>query len=145
MTNEVLWIIPGSVATTIKNYFEVNYTSINWLGMMSSIFTPAIVLALYVLNKYGLRVVIVAGALINTIESSIKLIGYTRNGYILQLIGSGFGGVGQAFLFFLPPTLAATWFGKTERVRASAIAMFMNMLGIALGFVTYLSLTIFCY
>ena len=134
MTNEVIWIILASVSTTMKNYFEVDYTDINWMGMMYSMFTPSVVLAVHVLNRYGLRVVIIAGALSNTIASSLKLIGYTRNGYIFQLIGNGFGGLGQAFLFFIPPTLAATWFGKTERVRASAIATFMNMLGIALGF-----------
>ena len=65
-------------------------------------------------DVHVLRVVITAGALSNTIASSLKLIGYTRNGYIFQLIGNGFGGLGQAFLFFIPPTLAATWFGKTE-------------------------------
>ena len=134
MTNEVIWIILASVSTTMKNYFEVDYTDINWMGMIYCMFTPSVVLAVHVLNRYGLRVVIIAGALSNTIASSLKLIGYTRNGYIFQLIGNGFGGLGQAFLFFIPPTLAAIWFGKTERVRASAIATFMNMLGIALGF-----------
>ena len=86
------------------------------------------------LTSMDLKVVIVCGALNNTIASSLKFIGYTRNGYTLQLIGNGFGGLGQAFLFFIPPTLAATWFGETERSRASAIAMFMNTVGIAFGF-----------
>ena len=134
MTNQVMWIILGSVSTTMKNYFQVEYTSINWLGMIFCVLTPAVVLAVYVLNRYGLKVVIVCGALSNTIASSLKLIGYTRNGYTLQLIGNGFGGLGQAFLFFIPPTLAATWFGEKERIRASAIAMFMNTVGIAVGF-----------
>ena len=65
-------------------------------------------------HVHVLRVVIIAGALSNTIASSLKLIGYTRNGYIFQLIGNGFRGLGQASLFFILPTLAATWFGKTE-------------------------------
>ena len=53
MTNEVIWIILGSVATTMKNYFQVEYTSIKWLGMIFCVLTPAVVLAVYVLNKYG--------------------------------------------------------------------------------------------
>ena len=134
MTNEIIWIILGSVSTTMKDYFEVNYVSINWMGMIYCMFSPLVALSVYTLNKYGLKTVIVAGAFCNTIASGLKLFGYTRNGYIYQLIGSGFGGLGQSFLFFIPPTLAATWFGKTERTRASAIAMFMNTLGIALGF-----------
>ena len=51
MTNEVIWIILASVSTTMKNYFEVDYTAINWMGMMGSMFAPSVVLAVHVLNR----------------------------------------------------------------------------------------------
>ena len=40
---------------------------------------------------------------------------------------------GIPLLVFIPPTLAATWFGEKERARASAIGSFMNMAGVAVG------------
>ena len=54
--------------------------------------------------------------------------------YVCALIGTGIGGIGQCFLIFIPPTLAATWFGSLERAKASAIGMFANMLGVAIGY-----------
>ena len=134
MTNSVIWICLGSVANIVKDYFQVNYISINWLALVYSVLAPFVVLAAYVLNKYGLKVVIVAGACSNHLATYLKFIGHKRNGYIFQLIGNIFAAFGNCLLYFIPPTLAATWFGEKERARATAIGTLMNMSGTAVGF-----------
>ena len=134
MTNEIIWISLSSVASIVKEYYQVSYTAVNWLAMVFSLVYIFVVLSVFVLNKYGLKATIVAGALCNTIASALRLCGYSRNGYVLALIGTAIGGVGQCFLIFIPPTLAATWFGELERAKASAVGMLMNMLGVAIGF-----------
>ena len=77
---------------------------------------------------------IVGGAFLTAISSIFRFIGHTRTGYTYALIGNMFGGLGQSFLMFIPPTLAATWFGESERARASALGVLMNMFGAGLGF-----------
>ena len=134
MVNAAIWICLGSVANIAKDYFQVTYISINWLGMIYSVLSPGVVLAVYMLNKYGLKVIIVGAALCNLLSTSCKLIGYGRNGYVYQLIGNGFAALGSTLVIFSPPTVAATWFGESERARASAIGTAFNAVGVAIGF-----------
>ena len=81
------------------------------------------------------KATICIGAVLNALGSVMKFIGRNRGGFTLAIAGSGFGGLAQCFILFVPPTLAATWFGEKERGMASAIGMLMNMLGVALGYV----------
>ena len=134
MTNTIIWICLVSVANMMKEYFQDSCISINWIGMMYGVLSPLVVLAVYMLNKYGMKVVIVAGDLTNPIATYIKLFGYRRHGHIFQLIGNGFGASGIFLLFFIPTTLAAAWFGEKVRARASAVGTLMNAAGVAVGF-----------
>ena len=134
MMNNVLWISLSSIADIVQNYYQVSYTSINWLAMIFSAMTITIVLSVYILNKYGLKITIITAAVCNAIASSFRLIGYQRNRFIFAFIGNIFGGIGQSFLIFVSPTLSAAWFGKEERARATSIGILMNVLGVAVGF-----------
>ena len=134
MMNEVIWISLSSVSSIVQNYYNASYHAINWLAMIFSVLYFTVIFAVYILNKFGLKVTIVLGALLNAIGSAFRLIGYRRNGYIFAFIGNTCGGLAQSFLIFIPPTLSSVWFGEKERARASAIGMLMNMLGVALGF-----------
>ena len=78
------------------------------------------------------------GAVLNALGSAMKFIGRNRGGFPLAVAGNGLGGLAQCFILFVPPTLAATWFGEGERGMASAIGMLMNMLGVALGYLFFL-------
>ena len=84
--------------------------------------------------KYGLKVTIIICSLSNTIASCIKLIGYTRNGYVFALIGNAFAGFGHSFLFYVATKLAVEWFGEKRGTHMSVAGMVMNLLGVALGF-----------
>lgn len=135
MTNEVIWISLSSVSSILHNYYRVSYMAITWLAMVFPLLNLATLLSLNVLNLFGLKVTIVGGAVCNTVASALRLIGYRRNGYIFALLGNIFGGLGQSFIMFIPPTLAQTWFGESERGKASAIGVLMNTFGVAVGFI----------
>jgi len=134
MANAVIWISLSSITSIVKDYYQVSYSVVNWLAMIFSVFYIFVLLSAYCLNKYGLKFTILVGAVCNALASCLRLIGSGRDGFIFVLMGNGLAGLAQAFILFVPPTLAATWFGESERSTASAIGMLMNMLGVAIGY-----------
>ena len=134
MMNEVIWISLSSVTNILEKYYSVSTSKINWIAMIFSAMYVTVPCAVYTINRFGLKVTIIIGALCNAAASGLRLIGYHRDGYIFALLGNAFGGIAQSFLIFLPPTLSSVWFGESERARASSIGMLMNFLGVAVGF-----------
>lgn len=134
MANAVIWISLSSITSIVKEYYRVSYSVVNWLAMIFSVMYIFVLLSAYCLNKYGLKFTILVGAVANAIASCLRLIGSGRDGFIFALMGNGLAGLAQSFILFVPPTLAATWFGESERGTASAIGMLMNMLGVAIGY-----------
>eukprot|EP00794_Sanderia_malayensis_P009019 gene9019-9983_t len=132
--NEALWINLSSITSIVKVYYGVNSNAVNWLSEIFFALFVFVVAALYILNKYGLKVTIITGAVLNGLGSCLRLIGANRDGFLLVFIGNIFGSFGQCFLLFIPPKLAAVWFGENERATASSIGVLLNMFGIAGGF-----------
>lgn len=135
MTNAAMWISLSSISSIVKGYYKVSYASANWLSMIFSFTYFFVVLSVFTLNKYGLKATICIGAVMNAMGAGLKLIGSGRGHFRFAIVGNGFAGIAQCFILFVPPTLAATWFGEKERGLASAIGMLMNMLGVSLGYI----------
>ena len=135
MTNAAMWISLSSISSIVKEYYKVSFASANWLAMIFSMTYFFVVASVLVLNKYGLKYTICVGAILNALGGGLKLIGSGRGDFGLAIAGNGLAGLAQCFILFVPPTLAATWFGEKERGIASAIGMLMNMLGVSLGYI----------
>ena len=136
MTNEVIWISLSSIASIVKVYYNVSYTAVNWLSMIYMLFYVFVVAAVYSLNRYGLKMTIVTGTALNACGSCLRFAGAGRNGFAYVFIGSALAALGQCFLLFIPPRLAAVWFGDHERSTASALGMLITVTGVAVGFLT---------
>ena len=136
MTNEVIWISLSSIASIVKVYYNVSYTAVNWLSMIYMLFYVFVVVAVYTLNRYGLKTTIVTGAALNACGSWLRFAGVGRNGFANVFVGSALAALGQCFLLFIPPRLAAAWFGDHERSTASAVGMLITLSGVAVGFLT---------
>ena len=134
MTNEIIWISLSSITSIVKEYYGVSYVAVNWLSMIYMLFYVFVIVATYVLNTYGLKFTIVIGAVLNGLGSCLRLIGTNRDKFVFTFLGNASAAFAQCFILFVPPTLAATWFGETERSTASAVGVLMNMLGVAIGF-----------
>ena len=135
MMNEEIWISLPSITSIVQKYYQVNPLWINWLALP---YFLSMVLFLapssYFLNRFGLRCTMVIGGMLNALGSCLRLVGSGRNGYAYLLVGSTLCSIGQCFLFFLPPHIAAEWFGDSERTIASSIGMLVSFSGAAVGF-----------
>ncbi|XP_057289612.1 feline leukemia virus subgroup C receptor-related protein 2-like [Hydractinia symbiolongicarpus] len=134
MTNEVIWISLSSITSIVKAYYNVSYVAVNMLSMIYMIFYVFVIVSAYLLDKQGLKFTIVIGGALNGIGSCLRLIGASRDGFVYAFLGNASAALAQCFILFVPPTLAAVWFGEKERATASAIGVLMNMLGVAVGF-----------
>ena len=134
MTNEIIWISLSSITSIVKEYYGVSYVAVNWLSMIYMLFYVFVIVATYVLNTYGLKFTIVIGAVLNGLGSCLRLTGTNRDKFVFTFLGNASAAFAQCSILFVPPTLAATWFGETERSTASAVGVLMNMLGVAIGF-----------
>ena len=85
----------SSVATIIHDYYKVSNDSINWLAMIFSAMYVTVVAAVAILNKWGLRVTIVTGALCNAVARYILLFYFIMFFIILSFILS------NVFLFII--------------------------------------------
>eukprot|EP00112_Aurelia_sp_Birch-Aquarium-sp1_P002323 Seg1254.8 transcript_id=Seg1254.8/GoldUCD/mRNA.D3Y31 product="Feline leukemia virus subgroup C receptor-related protein 2" protein_id=Seg1254.8/GoldUCD/D3Y31 len=134
MMNEIIWISLSSISNIVQEYYQVSSLAVDWLSMIYLLLFMLAIVSAYLLHKYGLKFAIVTGALLNAIGSSFRAVGVNRSGFVFVFIGSSFAALGQCFLFFLPPYIAAVWFGEHERATASSIGMLMSIAGIAGGF-----------
>ncbi|VDK36799.1 unnamed protein product [Taenia asiatica] len=108
------------------------------------IYIPMIVPATWLLNHYGLRVSILIGAILNMLGAWIKCLSMelsqpapspaSNASFPLLMVGQFVCALGQVFLLGVPAQLAATWFSKSELAMATAIGVFGNQVGCALGF-----------
>ena len=135
MINEEIWMSLSTITSIVKGYYQVDPIWINWLSL---IYILLLVLLLppssYFLTRYGLRCTMVMGGMLNALGSCLRLIGSGRNGFVYVFVGSTISGLGQCCLFFLPPHIAAVWFGDNERTVASSIGMLASFSGVAAGF-----------
>lgn len=134
MTNEVIWISLSSITSIVQEYYRVDSIAVNWLSLVYMILYIFVVASSFVLDRYGLRHTIIIGALLNAIGSCFRAIGANRDGFALALLGNTSAAFAQCFILFIPPRLAAVWFGDAERATASSIGVLMNMFGVAIGF-----------
>ena len=135
MMNEEIWISLSSITSIVQKYYQVNPLWINWLALIYFLFMMLLLVpSSYFLTKVGLRCTMITGGVLNALGSCLRLIGSGRNGFVYVFVGSAVCGLGQCCLFFLPPHIAAVWFGDSERTIASSIGMLMSISGAALGF-----------
>uniref|UniRef100_A0A8R1E1L0 MFS domain-containing protein n=1 Tax=Caenorhabditis japonica TaxID=281687 RepID=A0A8R1E1L0_CAEJA len=112
-SNGAQWIQYSIIANIIVDYYHVS-----WL-----------------LDKWGLRLSVLLGALGNCVGAWIKLMSTHPDSFWVTFIGQTIVGASQMFTLGIPPRLAAVWFGPDEVSRACALGVFGNQLGIAVGFV----------
>ncbi|ESO87344.1 hypothetical protein LOTGIDRAFT_107425, partial [Lottia gigantea] len=141
--NAYEWIHLNIIGNMIERYYNESLpsdefhrqTTIDWLATSYlAIYVPLIIPGIWLLNKYGLKVNILLGAVINALGAWIKCIGLAPERFYLVMIGQWFCAICNAFVVSLPPFLSAVWFGPNELSTATAIGVFGNLAGIAVGF-----------
>eukprot|EP00112_Aurelia_sp_Birch-Aquarium-sp1_P011234 Seg2363.3 transcript_id=Seg2363.3/GoldUCD/mRNA.D3Y31 product="Feline leukemia virus subgroup C receptor-related protein 2" protein_id=Seg2363.3/GoldUCD/D3Y31 len=134
MMNQAIWISLSSVTIIVQEYYNVHSIAINWLAMLYMLLYIFVLASSFILDKYGLKITIIMGAMLSGIGSCFRAIGANRDGFSFIVLGQVSAAFGQSFLLFLPPRLAAIWFPDHERATASSIGMLMSMSGVAVGY-----------
>lgn len=109
--------------------------AVNWMVM--TFMLTYIVLAfpvMFILDRKGLRVCIIIGALTTAIGAWIKIGGVNPKRFFVAMTAQVFCAIGQAFLLGLPARVSGVWFGQSEVSLATSIGVFGNQLGTAIGF-----------
>lgn len=92
----------------------------------------------YAINKFGLRIPIVAAACLMAVgclfRSGLPFMGGEIPGYSTVVAGTMMVAVAQPFFQCTPPLLSATWFAPDERALSTAVAINFNQVGIATAF-----------
>uniref|UniRef100_A0A1B6DEC6 Choline/ethanolamine transporter FLVCR1 n=2 Tax=Clastoptera arizonana TaxID=38151 RepID=A0A1B6DEC6_9HEMI len=135
MCNASHWIQYSIIANVAMRFYNVSALAVNWTSMIyMAVYIPLVFPASWLLEKKGLRVAIILGALLMCIGAWIKVFTARPDGFTLTFIAQLIIGVAQMFTLSVPARLAAVWFGEKEVSTACAIGVFGNQLGIALGF-----------
>ncbi|XP_077516081.1 choline/ethanolamine transporter flvcr2a-like isoform X3 [Amblyomma americanum] len=135
LTNAFQWIEYSIISNLVEGYYGVDATSVNWTAVVYMVtYVPLIFPAAWLLERRGLRFVVVLGALGTCAGSWIKVLSVEQDRFVVCLVGQTVVAMSQIFILSIPPRLAAVWFSAEEVSRACAVGVFGNQLGIALGF-----------
>lgn len=135
MTNAFQWLQYSIINNLLMQYYDVPSLAIDWTSMIYMIvYIPSIFPASWLLDKYGLRLTLIMGSLLNCAGAWIKC-GSTNPGrFYVSFIGQTVVALAQVFILGVPPRLAAIWFGPGEVSTATAIGVFGNQVHIKLDY-----------
>lgn len=124
--------------------------AVDWLSLVYLLsYLPLIVPAMWLLDRFGLRLSISLAVIITAVGAWLKcLAGAFAVGPIISrplnprdtsafpilMLAQTLEATAQVFILGVPAQLAATWFGETEMSTATSIGVLANQLGVALGF-----------
>ncbi|KAK2723563.1 uncharacterized MFS-type transporter C09D4.1-like isoform X2 [Artemia franciscana] len=136
MINAFQWIHFSIIAPVVQRFYNVESHAVDWTSMIYMVtYIPLIFPASYLLNKKGLRVVVLLGILGTAAGGWIKVLSAAPDRFWVAFIGQTVTAISQIFILGTPPHLAAVWFGADQVSSATAMGVFGNQVGIALGFV----------
>ncbi|ESO09470.1 hypothetical protein HELRODRAFT_73519, partial [Helobdella robusta] len=107
----------------------------DWLSMVYMLaYIPLIVPANLLLDRKGLHVMGMIGTILNALGAFVKCFAISPERFPVIMLGQSVSAVAQVFILGLPARVAAVWFGSNEVSTATAIGVFGNQIGCALGF-----------
>ena len=134
-TSAVIFMGLSSVAETVAPYYKVSTVQIEWLSnVFFIIFVIGCMPSAYITSRFGTRTILIAAAGCNAVSLSFHYAGCIKGNFYLVWIGQIIGGVGYTSILDIPGKLSADWFAPHERGIATGIGIYMNVFGIAIGF-----------
>ncbi|KAM7534082.1 hypothetical protein Aperf_G00000107107 [Anoplocephala perfoliata] len=133
----------GSMLATDQN----KDVAVVWLSMIYMLmYIPMVIPGTWLLNRYGLRVALLMGALLNALGAGIKCVALELSqpygvdtpaamaSFPILMAAQCICALAQVFTLGMPAQLAATWFAESELAIATSIGVFANQVGCAFGF-----------
>ena len=124
------------VVDVVAPYYKVSAVNIEWLSNMFMVVYVFVSLpSAYAMSQYGVRSILSLAAGLDALATLVQYFGSKQDSYICVLIGQFFAAVAYGNMLYVPGKLSATWFPLQERGMSTSIGVFMNILGVAVGFV----------
>lgn len=126
-SNAFMWLQYSIIGNIFMRFYNIDTLALDWLSMIYLLtYVPFIVPVMWILDKRGLRDVVLTGAAFNCIGACIKIGSAAPDQFILTFIGQFVCSVGTVFLLGIPPHLASVWFGESEVSTACSIGVLGN-------------------
>ncbi|CAF3739191.1 unnamed protein product [Rotaria socialis] len=120
---------------SLPDSFEAKNNAVTWTSLSYMVtYIPLMFPAMWLLDRYGLKITCSTGAFLNSLGAIIKCFSVARDRWWVAFSGQLVCACAQSFTLGIPPYLAASWFGSRSVSTVTAIAVFGNQVGIALGF-----------
>ncbi len=98
------------------------FDAVNWLSMIYMLaYIPLVFPSMYLLNRKGLKISVLIGALLNFIGSVIKCCSVRGDLFSVAMTGQIFCAIAQSFILGIPARLSALWFGVNEVSLATSV------------------------
>ncbi|XP_026212393.1 feline leukemia virus subgroup C receptor-related protein 2 isoform X1 [Anabas testudineus] len=135
MSNGFMWLQYGIISNIFTRFYNTDTVAIDWLSMIYFLtYIPLILPVMWVLDKRGMRDVVVVGSALNCIGAWIKTSTANPSMFSMALLGQFVCSVATVYILSIPSKLASLWFGLQEVSTACSIGVLGNQMGIAIGF-----------
>ena len=133
--NGALFMSLSPITNIAAAHYDVNPVHIEWLSNMYMLAYIFVALpASYCMSKWGVRPIIIIASGFDLIAGFLHFLGYGRTKFWLILAGQVFAAVAYGMILQIPGRLSALWFPEHEIATATSIGVFMNIFGVAVGF-----------
>ncbi|KAK7903885.1 hypothetical protein WMY93_016492 [Mugilogobius chulae] len=135
MSNSFMWLQYSIISNIFMHFYSINSLAIDWLSMIYFLtYIPFILPVTWMLDKRGLREILLVGSAFNCIGAWIKTGTADPHMFPMTFFGQFVCSVATVYLLGIPSRLASLWFGPKEVSTACSIGVLGNQLGIAIGF-----------
>jgi FLVCR family feline leukemia virus subgroup C receptor-related protein len=143
LSNAYQWIHLNIIGNIILKYYNESIpgtpyqkqVAVDWLSMVYMLsYIPLIIPATWLLDKKGLRIVGILGTLLNCLGAWLKCASVSPDRFFVLMGAQTVCAIAQVFILGIPAKLSSVWFGPNEVSTATAIGVFGNQLGCAIGF-----------
>ncbi|CAL8394278.1 unnamed protein product [Arctogadus glacialis] len=134
-SNAFMWLQYGIISNIFTRFYGVDPLAVDWLSMIYLLtYIPLILPVLWLLDRRGVRDVVLVGAAFNCIGAWVKIGSVGPELFPVTFFGQFVCSVGTVFVLGIPSYLASVWFGPREVSTACSVGVLGNQLGIAIGF-----------
>ncbi|XP_057715890.1 feline leukemia virus subgroup C receptor-related protein 2-like [Corythoichthys intestinalis] len=127
MSNALLWPQYIIISNIFKRFYGIDNMAVTWLSLIYFLtYIPFIVPVTWLLDRRGLREVVLAGSAINCVGAWIKTGTAHPEGFAVTFLGQFVCSVASVFVLGIPPRLAFLWFGEKEVSTACSIGVLGN-------------------
>jgi hypothetical protein len=140
LMNSLVWINYASISSLSADYYRVSTTAINGFSIIFlACFGPGYILALWGIEKYGIKQTVIFASFVQAAGSWIRVMGCRDSqhaneaGYALGMIGQALAAIVAPTFNMIPCRYAVEWFPSRILASATTLMVISNPLGTAIG------------